>query len=710
MGITYDQWRQNYQGKINPNTGTVWTYGDVAAATRSNPADIERFGLQTQQSAWNQNVAGGGAYAGQPLWKDPYAGGSAYTAVNHTLNGPAGTSSGYVNPQAWRAAQQQTYAPAYNALTSSRTTPDRTYGAQTPSWWQPGWSQYEAPWNAQYLPGSFSNNWQGQSGFLPGPGGRRDTVYTPEMAAAGYYSPEQIQANLQSAGINSGTLLGGSNRFSSPNEGARPTPERGTNPEGSRMMNARSPSTPPWYGGSWDPWYYDPQFGGEYATGGGSYSDPNGAGYDPFWRYIAGYPYQIYGPIGQDNAGTNSGQSSASRDTRSGARQPGSSTGDRNATPPVYNPGVVMPSILGRPNQNVRRSTTGGINPNAGGAPTIRGTTPTDMVLANLRRSAPGLTGGIATGLAGGGTRPYPALTGDAKSQLEQLLKNSAQTANTNLSTIGTNPNAAAMQQWQNWLFSNFPGSQVGSFYDQLGNINQAAGGQYGAGSAQTNNVQNLWNQIQQYGLPGQSNISGLLNNFSNAAMTGGLTPQYSQAMRELVLNPSQEALLGNINQMAGGGALLTSPAYQELLQRNEQQFNNQLLSQGMQNQSALGGLANQMYGNIASSNYPYAALSGNLAQNQQQQGLNALLASAGLGQQGTNQYMNQMLGMLGLQNQAGLGYQGLNSDVLRTMLSGIFGNAASQAQIDAAAKGMWGQIIGGGIQAFPWIWNILTG
>lgn len=77
----------SYFGQINPATGNVYDYQAIATKLGLPVADVERIGMQGQMNAWNQNVAGGGAYAGQPMWTDVYAGGSAYVPVNHTRNG-----------------------------------------------------------------------------------------------------------------------------------------------------------------------------------------------------------------------------------------------------------------------------------------------------------------------------------------------------------------------------------------------------------------------------------------------------------------------------------------------------------------------------------------------------------------------------------------------------------------------------------------------
>lgn len=242
--------------------------------------------------------------------------------------------------------------------------------------------------------------------------------------------------------------------------------------------------------------------------------------------------------------------------------------------------------------------------------------------------------------------------------------------------------------------------------------------GQYG--------VSNFLNQILQRGLPGQSTIEGLVGSqtglgtdvqgrtadrLMQALSQGGLTPEYVQAMREMVLQPSQEALSGELNRQGGGVASASSGLFQELQRRNERDFNNQLIAQGMgQYANLLGqaanlgqtGISNAMgaFGNAAGQFAPYAGLASstglNLAQlltgnqygtvDRQMQLLNSLLGGAG--------------GYLQGQQQIGLGQADLIASILRSYLSGEQQRSLAeyQAQVasDQANKGLLGSGIGG--------------
>lgn len=74
-----------------------------------------------------------------------------------------------------------------------------------------------------------------------------------------------------------------------------------------------------------------------------------------------------------------------------------------------------------------------------------------------------------------------------------------------------------------------------------------------------------------------ESGIQGQLAN-------GGLSPQYVQAMREMVLKPQQEALTSRLNAQGGGVANLNSPYFLDLQRKMEQDFQNQLIISGQNN------------------------------------------------------------------------------------------------------------------------------
>ena len=206
--------------------------------------------------------------------------------------------------------------------------------------------------------------------------------------------------------------------------------------------------------------------------------------------------------------------------------------------------------------------------------------------------------------------------------------------------------------------------------------------------------VQPLLNQVIEQGLPGQGSIEQLLGSYAQQAMGGGLTPEYVQAQRSLILDPSQEALTGNLNRMAGGAASLTSPAYQELLRRNEERFNEQLISEAFRNRNQTAGTALNAFQSVGQNAYPYVSLAGNLANQLAGQSLQNYQAGGQLGLQNLSTIQNlamqpyqtavgglgnqqqQLLGSLGNfqagQQQYGLGQQSQMNDLLR-LLIGIY-------------------------------------
>ena len=134
-----------------------------------------------------------------------------------------------------------------------------------------------------------------------------------------------------------------------------------------------------------------------------------------------------------------------------------------------------------------------------------------------------------------------------------------------------------------------------------------------------------------------QSSIMGNVN-------TGGLTPETVAAMQRLILEPQQEQFMGNINKLAGGGALLTSPAYQEMVRRNDQNFTDQMLASAYQNMPQYYNLANQITSQPMQQGMNLGNLFGNLGQAAGLQGLGYYGAAGNLGL-GMNQVANNAQG-----------------------------------------------------------------
>jgi hypothetical protein len=169
-----------------------------------------------------------------------------------------------------------------------------------------------------------------------------------------------------------------------------------------------------------------------------------------------------------------------------------------------------------------------------------------------------------------------------------------------------------------------------------------------------------------------QSSIMGNVN-------TGGLTPETVAAMQRLILEPQQEQFMGNINKLAGGGALLTSPAYQEMVRRNDQNFTDQMTASAFQNMPQYYNLANQI------SSQPM------------QQGMNLGQLFQGLG--GTGLQSSQ--GYYGQAGNLGLGMNQISNNALQNISSSLGNLYNTQQSQQNAANIARAQAMG---MAAPWI------
>ena len=161
---------------------------------------------------------------------------------------------------------------------------------------------------------------------------------------------------------------------------------------------------------------------------------------------------------------------------------------------------------------------------------------------------------------------------------------------------------------------------------------------------------------------------------------TGGMSPDYVAAMQRQVLDPAQQQMTGQVNQLAGGGSLLTSPEYQELLRRNQQNFTDTLLTQGTQNMSNYLGLANTANANNYNQGLNTASLQGQLGQ----QGISNTLNSYGVGSSAPAVYTGQAAGLSNdLLSQALTGYMGTGTMGLNTTntAQNILNQGATQGQ-----------------------------
>lgn len=217
-------------------------------------------------------------------------------------------------------------------------------------------------------------------------------------------------------------------------------------------------------------------------------------------------------------------------------------------------------------------------------------------------------------------------------------------------------------------------------------------------------------------GIPSTGIQGDVTNTLSQLIQGGGLTPEFVQAQRNLVLDPSKEALMGQLNQLAGGQAELTSPQFQELLRRHERDFNDQLLSQGFQNMptylsqglqaggqqfgqglglgQALTGAGGQginsalaSFGAVPNAAYPYAALGGNLSSNLLNQSLGRFGTGGQLGLQSLNTQGSLLPSMLGFATDLSTGAADRNTQLMNSILGGQLGGINSERQIGAQAQ-----------------------
>ena len=295
-----------------------------------------------------------------------------------------------------------------------------------------------------------------------------------------------------------------------------------------------------------------------------------------------------------------------------------------------------------------------------------------------------------------------------------------------------------AQTNLQNYLNTYDPGSQTSAIYqllNQMGimgtqGLNTAQNGQANTGAlqGQTANTSQLgqnmlggngsygltdfYNQLLNQGLPNQSLINSLapsqstygqnmqggaqqsiqnllsggqaggqsaLGNQTSQTLqqmlqTGGMSPDYVAAMQRTVLDPAQQQMTGQVNQLAGGGSLLTSPEYQELMRRNQQNFTDTLLTQGQQNMNNYLGQANTANTQNYNQGLNTASLQGQLGQ----QGISNTLNSYGVGSSAPAVYTGQAAG--------------LSNDLLSQALSGYMGTGTMGNQTNANAQNMLSQ------------------
>lgn len=186
-------------------------------------------------------------------------------------------------------------------------------------------------------------------------------------------------------------------------------------------------------------------------------------------------------------------------------------------------------------------------------------------------------------------------------------------------------------------------------------------------------------------GLGGQQNAFDLLGNLASgnvgsttplqqqissyigsALGNGGISPELRQAFVETILQPSQENLVGQLNRMGGGQVAPSSGLQQELLRRNESDFNNYLLTQGFNNINNLLGQGTSSEASNFQNSLNTANSMGNLSQSALTNSLNSLNL-------GSNLYGTDLSALLGLHgNQQN--YAGNMANNYSNLASGLMG------------------------------------
>ena len=122
----------------------------------------------------------------------------------------------------------------------------------------------------------------------------------------------------------------------------------------------------------------------------------------------------------------------------------------------------------------------------------------------------------------------------------------------------------------------------------------------------------------------------------------GGLTPEFVQAQRNLVLDPAIEARRGEFNQQTGGAAIPgPSGLYQEQQRRLERDFMDQMLGYGFQSQQ-----------NAMNQALPYAQAQYDMPAADQQRWLNAVVQNTAA----QGQYAQEAMQAAGQMGQTGTG------------------------------------------------------
>ena len=238
----------------------------------------------------------------------------------------------------------------------------------------------------------------------------------------------------------------------------------------------------------------------------------------------------------------------------------------------------------------------------------------------------------------------------------------------------------------------------------------------------------------------------------------GGLTPEYIAAARRQILEPSKTKLKGDLNQMGGGVASMTSPEFQSILAKQEADFNDSLTMQGLnqlQNFMSRGermgetgfnqplnlssalyapgqaayGNAFRSFGDVAGAAAPYYNMAGNTGMGALDQSLNRFSSGSGYGLQNLNTVSDlmarpyqmgqqsawgntdRMQNLMNMAMRGGLDYRGQNlayqsgqrgdyTSLINSLIGERSQNAFNQSQEKLARSGRKGALIGSGIGA----------
>jgi hypothetical protein len=207
--------------------------------------------------------------------------------------------------------------------------------------------------------------------------------------------------------------------------------------------------------------------------------------------------------------------------------------------------------------------------------------------------------------------------------------------------------------------------------------VNSLGSGQYNYGQQNQTNAMNTTSGLANGQTPTTA-LQGQVGDTISQMLNGsGLTPEYVEAMRASVLDPAQEQYVGQVNRAGGGVNSLSSGLAQELMRRNESDFNNQLIKSGYENYNNLLNLGQSSGAQNFSQGLNLAGLQNTMGQ----QGISNTYEAMNQGQNLQNSQLGALLGLQGNQQNYTLGMLGQQGNLLSDYLKAYLSNQTTQNQ-----------------------------